>query len=203
MKQIIQNLGNGKTSIQDGPVPSNKPGHLLIASRYSVISTGTERMLKSFGEANLLNKAKQQPDKVKQTLQKLRTDGFLSTLGAVKSKLDQPILLGYSNVGIVLESDVSGFKKGDKVVSNGNHAEIVCVPGNLCSKLPKSVDTILTGESGKLDSLGLVTFIVAVEERIQNDLGITISLADEIGKVDGALRTAETLADYIANELQS
>ena len=70
-------------------------------------------------------------------------------------------------------------------------------------KLPKSVDTILTGESGKLDSLGLVTFIVAVEERIQNDLGITISLADEIGKVDGALRTAETLADYIANELQS
>jgi len=140
LKQIIQNLGNGKTSIQDGPVPSNKPGHLLIASRYSVISTGTERMLKSFGEANLLNKAKKQPDKVKQTLEKLRTDGFLSTLGAVKSKLDQPILLGYSNVGIVLESDVSGFKKGDSVVSNGNHAEIVCVPGNLCSKLPKSVD---------------------------------------------------------------
>ena len=139
MKQIIQNLGNGKTSIQDGPIPSNKPGHLLISSRYSVISTGTERMLKSFGEANLLNKAKQQPDKVKQTLEKLRTDGFFSTLDAVKSKLDQPIALGYSNVGIVLESDVSGFKKGDRVVSNGNHAEIVCVPGNLCAKLPDSI----------------------------------------------------------------
>jgi len=140
LKQIIQNLSNGKTSIQDGPIPSNKPGHLLIASRYSVISTGTERMLKSFGEANLLNKAKQQPDKVKQTLEKLRTDGFLTTLEAVRSKLDQPILLGYSNVGIVLESDVSGFNKGDRVVSNGNHAEIVCVPGNLCSKIPESVD---------------------------------------------------------------
>jgi len=70
-------------------------------------------------------------------------------------------------------------------------------------RLSKSVDTVLTGESGKLDSLGLVIFIVAVEERIQNDLGITISLADEIGKNDGALRTTETLADYIANELQS
>ena len=67
-------------------------------------------------------------------------------------------------------------------------------------KLPKSLDTVLTGESGKLDSLGLVIFIVEVEERIQNDLGINISLADEIGDIDGALRTPETLADHIANE---
>jgi len=140
VKQIIQNLGNGKTSIQDGPMPSNKPGHLLIATTYSVISTGTERMLKSFGQANLINKAKQQPDKVKQTIEKLRTDGFISTLGAVKSKLDQPIPLGYSNVGVVIESDVDGFKKGDRVVSNGSHAEVVCVPGNLCSKIPDSVN---------------------------------------------------------------
>ena len=140
MKQIIQNLGNGKTSIQDGPMPSNKPGHLLIATTYSVISTGTERMLKSFGQANLINKAKQQPDKVKQTIEKLRTDGFISTLGAIKSKLDQPIPLGYSNVGVVIESDVDGFKKGDRVISNGNHAEVVCVPENLCSKIPDEVD---------------------------------------------------------------
>ena len=121
-------------------MPSNKPGHLLISTSYSVISTGTERMLKSFGQANLINKAKQQPDKVKQTIEKLRTDGFISTLGAVKSKLDQPIPLGYSNVGVVIESDVQGYKKGDRVVSNGSHAEVVCVPGNLCSKIPDSVD---------------------------------------------------------------
>ena len=70
-------------------------------------------------------------------------------------------------------------------------------------RLSKSVDTVLTGESGKLDSLGLVSFVVAVEERIQNDLGVNISLADEIGNVDGALRTPETLAEHIANELQS
>ena len=69
-------------------------------------------------------------------------------------------------------------------------------------KLPKSLDTVLTGESGKLDSLGLVIFIVEVEERIQNDLGMNISLADEIGDIDGALRTPETLADHIANELK-
>ena len=70
-------------------------------------------------------------------------------------------------------------------------------------RLSKSVDTVLTGESGKLDSLGLVSFVVAVEERIQNDLGGNISLADEIGNVDGVLRTPETLAEHIANELQS
>ena len=70
-------------------------------------------------------------------------------------------------------------------------------------RLSKSVDTVLTGESGELDSLGLVSFVVAVEERIQNDLGVNISLADEIGNVDGALRTPETLAEHIANELQS
>ena len=70
-------------------------------------------------------------------------------------------------------------------------------------RLSKSVDTVLTGESGKLDSLGLVSFIVSVEERIQNDLGVNISLADEIGNVDGALRTPETLAEHIAKELQS
>ena len=69
-------------------------------------------------------------------------------------------------------------------------------------KIPKSVDTILTGESGKLDSLGLVIFVVEVEERIQNNLGMNISLADEIGDSDGALRTPETLADHIANELK-
>ena len=70
-------------------------------------------------------------------------------------------------------------------------------------RLSKSVDTVLTGESGKLDSLGLVSFVVAVEERIQNDLGVNISLADEMGNVDGVLRTPETLAEHIANELQS
>ena len=70
-------------------------------------------------------------------------------------------------------------------------------------RLSKSVDTVLTGESGKLDSLGLMSFVAAVEERIQNDLGVNISLADEIGNVDGVLRTPETLAEHIANELQS
>ena len=70
-------------------------------------------------------------------------------------------------------------------------------------RLSKSVDTVLTGESGKLDSLGLMSFVVSVEERIQNDLGVNISLADEIGNVDGVLRTPETLAEHIANELQS
>lgn len=140
MKQVIQNLKNGETSIQEGPDPINKPGHILIASEYSLISSGTERMLKSFGEANLINKAKQQPDKVKQTIDKIQTDGMAATFNAVMNKLDEPIPLGYSNVGIVLESDVNEFKEGDRVVSNGSHAEIVCVPANLCAKVPDTVD---------------------------------------------------------------
>ena len=140
MKQVMQNLKNGKTLIQEGPDPINKPGHILIASEYSLISSGTERMLKSFGEANLINKAKQQPDKVKQAIEKIKTDGLMTTVEAVINKLDEPIPLGYSNIGIVLESDVNEFKEGDRVVSNGNHAEIVCVPGNLCAKVPDTVD---------------------------------------------------------------
>ena len=141
MKQIIQNLGNGVTSIIDGPTPMSKSGHVLIASLHSIISPGTERMLKSFGEANLINKAKSQPDKVKQTIDKLKTDGLITTLEAVKSKLDEPITLGYSNVGIVIESSSTDFQIGERIVSNGNHAEVVCVPSNLCAKVPEGIDS--------------------------------------------------------------
>lgn len=140
MKNVLQNLKNGKISIEESPIPKNKKGHLLIASKFSLISSGTERMLQVFGKANYLNKARQQPEKVREVLDKIKTDGLLSAYEAVRSKLDQPIPLGYSNVGIVIESDVKGFKVGDRVVSNGYHAEVVSVPANLCAKIPQNVD---------------------------------------------------------------
>ena len=97
-------------------------------------------MLVDFGKANLLGKITQQPDKVKQVLEKFRTDGIMSTLDAVRSKLDQPLALGYSNAGVVIHSGVDGLSVGDRVVSNGYHAEVVRVPRNLCAKIPKLVD---------------------------------------------------------------
>ena len=115
-------------------------GCVLIASRSTLVSAGTERMLVDFGKANLLDKARQQPDKVKQVLEKIKTDGLIQTLDAVHSKLDQPLPLGYCNAGIVLESSVEGFEPGDRVISNGNHAEVVRVSKNLCAKIPAEVD---------------------------------------------------------------
>jgi len=78
-------------------------GQLLIRTTRSLISAGTERMLVAFGQASLLQKARQQPDKVRQVWQKIQTDGFMPTLETVRAKLDQPLPLGYSNAGVVLE----------------------------------------------------------------------------------------------------
>ncbi len=140
MQQILQNLANGETTLAEVPCPKNTIGSLLIASRTTLVSAGTERMLVDFGKANMLDKARQQPDKVKQVFDKVKTDGLLQTLDTVRSKLDQPIPLGYCNAGVVLESGVEGFAVGDRVVSNGHHAEVVRVPKNLCAKIPDAVD---------------------------------------------------------------
>lgn len=141
MKQILQSLKNGRTKISDIPMPQVKPGHLLIQTTKSLISPGTEKMLVAFGEASLLEKARQQPDKVRMVMSKIKTDGLLPTLTAVRHKLDQLIPMGYSNVGkvIAVGRGVSEFMVGDRVVSNGAHAEIVCVAKNLCCKIPDSV----------------------------------------------------------------
>jgi predicted dehydrogenase/threonine dehydrogenase-like Zn-dependent dehydrogenase len=141
MKQIIQHLKNGETELIEVPAPQCKPGCILIQTTTTLISAGTERMLVKFGKSSYLQKAKSQPDKVKQVLNKVKTDGLMQTIDAVKSKLDQPLPLGYCNVGVVLEvgAGVTGFKPGDRVVSNGAHAEVVCVAKNLCALIPGGV----------------------------------------------------------------
>lgn len=141
MKQILQNLRSGETELVDVPAPGVRRGHLLIGSQRSVISAGTERMLVEFGQGNLLTKARSQPDRVKQVLDKMQTDGVMPTLDAVFNKLDQPLPLGYCNAGMVLGvgEGVNGFVVGDRVVSNGPHAGVVSVPQNLCAKIPDSV----------------------------------------------------------------
>jgi predicted dehydrogenase/threonine dehydrogenase-like Zn-dependent dehydrogenase len=141
MKQIVQSLADGTTSLAAVPAAAPRRGELLIQSRCSLVSAGTERMLVDFGKANWLDKARQQPDKVQQVLQKARTDGLLTTLEAVRSKLDQPLPLGYCNVGTVVAvgEGVQGFKPGDRVASNGAHAELVAVPQLLCALIPDGV----------------------------------------------------------------
>jgi len=135
MKQILQNLKTGQTELTEVPVPKSKSGYMLIRTSASLISAGTERMLIDFGKAGWIDKARQQPEKVQQVLDKIRTDGLMPTLDAVQSKLDQPLPLGYCNVGKIDR----GPQSGKRVISNGPHAEYVCVPENLCAEIPDSV----------------------------------------------------------------
>lgn len=141
MKQVLQSLKSGVTEVADVPAPALGRGSVLIRTSRTLISAGTERMLVDFGKANVLQKARQQPDKVKMVLDKVRTDGILPTIESVNNKLDQPLALGYCNVGVVVEvgSGVTGYAVGDRVTSNGKHAEIVSVPVNLCAHVPENV----------------------------------------------------------------
>ena len=141
MKQIIQDLKKGDTILEEVPVPMVKSGSVLIKTTKTLVSLGTEKMLVEFGKANFLQKAKQQPDKVKMVLDKIKTDGLKPTLNAVFNKLGQPLPLGYCNVGevVALGKGVTEFKIGDRVASNGNHAEFVLIPKNLVAKIPDNV----------------------------------------------------------------
>lgn len=96
-------------------------------------------MLVDFGKAGLIAKARSKPDKVLQVINKISTDGLMTTVDAVRAKLGEPMPLGYSNVGVVSDSGAEGFLPGDRVVSNGPHADVVSVPKNLCAKIPDNV----------------------------------------------------------------
>ena len=149
MKQILQSLRTGETKINEVPCPSARDGQLLIRTSQTLVSSGTERMLAEFGRAGWIQKARQQPDKVRLVLDKVKTDGLFPTLNAVLNKLDQPLPLGYCNVGAVMQVGANGqgavsggqWAVGDRVASNGKHAEVVSVPMNLCAKVRGEVST--------------------------------------------------------------
>ncbi|NWN91781.1 zinc-binding dehydrogenase [Marinobacter adhaerens] len=141
MRQILQDMAKGGTTVRKAPAPKAKVNHLLINTTISLISAGTERMLVDFGKASYLDKARQQPEKVKMVMEKVQADGLMTTVEAVRSKLAQPLPLGYCNVGVVAEvgQGAGSFKVGDRVVSNGPHADVVRVGKNLCAKVPDEV----------------------------------------------------------------
>jgi predicted dehydrogenase/threonine dehydrogenase-like Zn-dependent dehydrogenase len=141
LKQILQSLKTGDTEVAEVPCPAAKRGQVLIGTSRTLVSAGTERMLVEFGKAGWIDKARQQPEKVRMVLDKIKTDGLMPTVEAVFNKLDQPLPLGYCNVGRVVDvgAGVTVFGVGDRVASNGKHAEVVSVPVNLCAKVPDSV----------------------------------------------------------------
>ncbi|MCK5823944.1 MAG: bi-domain-containing oxidoreductase [Ichthyobacteriaceae bacterium] len=141
MKQILQSFKTGKTELAELPSPTVKKGQVLIKTTRSLVSLGTERMLVEFGKASLIEKARQQPDKVKMVLDKIKSEGLMPTIETVFNKLEQPLPLGYCNVGRVVEvgEGVQDFKVGDRVASNGQHAEFVSVPQNLVAHVPDNI----------------------------------------------------------------
>jgi len=141
VKQIIQDIKDGQTILENVPVPQVKAGYILVKTTRTLVSLGTERMLVDFGKANFIDKARQQPDKVKQVLDKVKSDGIKPTYDSVMNKLGQPLPLGYCNVGkvVAVGRGVTEFRIGDRVSSNGPHAEYVLVPNNLAAHVPEIV----------------------------------------------------------------
>ncbi len=141
-RQVVQHLRSGTLELLELPVPRPNAHEILIETRRSLLSAGTERMLLEFGRAGLLGKALQQPDRVRLVLDRLRTEGIAPTLEATFNKLDEPLPLGYSNVGVAREigAQVHGFSVGDRVVSNAAHTSWARVGVNLCARIPDSVD---------------------------------------------------------------
>ena len=146
MKQIFQSARSGKLELAEVPDPQVRPGHFLVATRASLISAGTERMVVDFARKSLAGKARERPDLVKKVLEKARRDGIAATFRAVMARLDEPLPLGYSAAGEVVEvgAGLEGvFRKGQRVAVAGaglaNHAELNVVPRNLAVPVPDEV----------------------------------------------------------------
>ena len=140
MRQLIQHLGSGRTELLAVPAPGPRSGRLLVLARRSLVSLGTERMLVEFGRGGWLSKARQQPEKLRAVLAKVRSEGLLPTIAAVRSKLARPIPLGYCHVGEILDAgSVPGFAVGDRVVSNSPHAQVVSADPAYAARIPEGV----------------------------------------------------------------
>src|SRR3972149_4543355 len=158
MKQLLQNLRTGETSVVEVPIPTPRPGTALVRTCASLVSTGTERMVVEFAEKSLLGKARARPDYVRQALDKARREGILGTIEAIFGRLDQPMALGYSSSGIVssVGEEAAGVQVGQRVACAGGgyavHAEYALVPTNLLVPLPEQVDF----ESAAFTTLGAI-----------------------------------------------
>ncbi|MFZ5809119.1 MAG: bi-domain-containing oxidoreductase [Chloroflexota bacterium] len=194
MKQVVQNLRSGKTEVIEVPFPQLKAGHILVQTSASLVSAGTERMLVDFAEKNLVGKARARPDLVRQIVEKAWRDGILTTLEMAFNRLDQPLPLGYSSAGRIIEigEGVTGFSQGQRVACGGGgyavHAEVVCIPRNLIVPIPDQVDD----ESAAFSTVGAIAMHafrlcrLQVGERIAIvGLGLVGLLAASIARAAG------------------
>lgn len=143
MKQLVQSVRDGQLKIVEFPTPMPGPTEVLVATRRSLISAGTENAVRNLASASLIQKAKARPDLVRQVIDKSRTDGLRSTLTAVRTHLDDHMPLGYSAMGIAVfvGEAVAGIKPGDRVATaSAGHGDYQLVPGLLCAKVPENVD---------------------------------------------------------------
>lgn len=158
MKQLLQNMRDGKAVVEDVPAPSARAGTALVKTAASLVSAGTERMVVEFAEKSLVGKARSRPDLVKQVLEKAQREGLITTVQAAFNRLDQPMALGYSSAGTIIElgANMQGFTVGQRVACAGGgfavHAEYAVVPHNLLTPLPDSVDF----ESAAFATLGAI-----------------------------------------------
>jgi hypothetical protein len=194
MKQVLQNMRDGKTTVGNIPLPSVKRNSALVRTMASLVSAGTERMVVEFAEKNLISKATSRPDLVKQVISKARREGVIPTIEAAFNKLDQPMALGYSSAGIIEEvgRDLVGFQPSDKVACAGGgfavHAEYGVVPQNLLVHLPDNVD-FESAAFGTLGAIALQGFRLAKPQLGESvcviGLGLLGLLAVQIARAAG------------------
>jgi len=159
MKQVIQSRRSGRLALKEVPAPSVKPGHVLVRTRASLISAGTERMVIDFARKNLAGKARARPDLVKKVIDKAKRDGIAATLQTVMARLDEPLPLGYSAAGevVAVGDGLEGvFRVGERVAMAGagvaNHGEMNVVPRNLAAAIPDDI----TDEEASFGTLGAI-----------------------------------------------
>ncbi|HSR48559.1 MAG TPA: bi-domain-containing oxidoreductase [Anaerolineales bacterium] len=195
MKQVVQDLQGGGTKIVDVPVPAVGPGEVLVRTAFSLLSAGTERMVAEFAGKSLVGKARARPDLVRQTIDKARREGPLAAVDAVRSRMAEPMALGYSSAGTVIGvgPGVDDLRPGDRVACAGGgyavHAEVVAVPRLLVAKLPDDVAL----EAGAFVTLGAIALHgirlaqIQVGERVGViGLGLVGLLAVAIARSAGA-----------------
>ncbi|HET6821646.1 MAG TPA: bi-domain-containing oxidoreductase [Anaerolineales bacterium] len=158
MKQLLQNIKTGASTVEEVPVPTPRKGQALVKVAASLVSAGTERTVVEFAEKSLVGKARSRPDLVWQVVDKARREGLVNTAQAAFNRLDQPMALGYSTAGtiVALGEGLEGFQVGQRVACAGSgyavHAEYNVVPRNLLTPLPEDVDF----ESGAFTTLGAI-----------------------------------------------
>src|SRR5690242_9062039 len=144
MKQLLQNVSTGELTVEEVPAPQRGHASVLVATRYSLISAGTERAVLGLGRKSLVEKARARPDLTQQVFDSVKAEGVGRTYQKVRGRLGEPNVLGYSSAGVVLEScDDAPAAPGELVACAGaglaSHSEVVSVPRTLCARVPANV----------------------------------------------------------------